>query len=143
MNDIEQKKIFSNNLNYYLHLHNKTQKEVADSISVSPQTFNTWCQGIALPRMGKIQKLADYFHIGKSDLVDKKETLSKIEKQQPKILEYYDQLNDLGKHEAEKRVSELTYVDKYITNSGLRAAHNDFADNDEEIEKIRRDFDKF
>lgn len=31
----------------------------------------------------------------------------------------------------------------YTTNSNLRAAHNDFADNDEEIEKIRRDFDKF
>lgn len=143
MNDMEQKKIFSNNLNYYLNLHNKTQKEVADSISVSPQTFNTWCQGIALPRMGKIQKLADYFHIGKFDLIDKKEHPLPIEEQQPKILEYYDQLNDLGKHEAEKRVSELTYISKYTTNSNLRAAHNDFADNDEEIEKIRRDFDKF
>ncbi len=72
MNDDEQKHIFSKNLNYYLSLTNKTQKEVADSISVSPQTFNTWCQGIALPRMGKVQKLADFFHINKSDLIDER-----------------------------------------------------------------------
>ena len=72
MTDIEQKKIFSKNLNYYLSKANKTQREVADAISVSPQTFNTWCQGIALPRMGKVQRLADYFHIEKSDLIDER-----------------------------------------------------------------------
>ena len=72
MADEEQKKIFSKNLNKYLSLNNKTQKEVADAIGVSPQTFNTWCQGIALPRMGKVQLLADYFNIGKTDLIDEK-----------------------------------------------------------------------
>lgn len=72
MTDIEQKKIFSKNLSYYLSKANKTQREVADAISVSPQTFNTWCQGIALPRMGKVQRLADYFHIEKSDLIDER-----------------------------------------------------------------------
>ena len=65
-----QKKIFSRNLLRYLSLNNKSQKEVADAIGVSPQTFNTWCQGIALPRMGKVQLLSDYFHISKSDLLE-------------------------------------------------------------------------
>lgn len=72
MVDEEQRRIFSKNLNKYLSLYNKTQKEVADAINVSPQTFNTWCQGIALPRMGKVQRLADYFGIGKTDLIDEK-----------------------------------------------------------------------
>ena len=72
MSDEEQKRIFSRNLSHYLSLNNKTQKEVADAIGVSPQTFNTWMQGIALPRMGKVQKLSDYFNIGKSDLIDSK-----------------------------------------------------------------------
>lgn len=70
MTDIEQRKIFSNNLLRLLSRSDKTQKEVADAISVSPQTFNTWCQGIALPRMGKVQRLADYFNVSKSDLID-------------------------------------------------------------------------
>lgn len=64
----------------------------------------------------------------------KKEHLLLIEEQQPKILQYYDQLNGLEKHEAGNRVSELNYISKYTTNSNLRVAHNNFADNDKEID---------
>lgn len=70
MSEELQKEIFSHNLNRYILNSGKTQREIADSIDVSPQTFNTWCQGIAIPRMGKVQKLADYFHINKSDLIE-------------------------------------------------------------------------
>ena len=71
MSDELQKKIFSENLNRLLQDREKTQSEVAKEIGVSPQTFNTWTQGIAIPRMGKIQRLADYFHVEKSALLDK------------------------------------------------------------------------
>ncbi|WP_455031461.1 helix-turn-helix domain-containing protein [Oribacterium sp.] len=71
MSDELQKKIFSENLNRLLQDREKTQSEVAKEIDVSPQTFNTWTQGIAIPRMGKIQRLADYFHVEKSALLDK------------------------------------------------------------------------
>lgn len=70
MTDDEQKKVFANNLKDLLSERNLTQKEVAKAIGVSPQTFNTWIRGVALPRMGKIQKLADYFHVEKSKLID-------------------------------------------------------------------------
>lgn len=70
MSEDLQKKIFAQNLLKYISSSGKSQKEIADAIKVSPQTFNTWCQGIALPRMGKVQLLADYFHISKSDLLD-------------------------------------------------------------------------
>ena len=66
----EYKEIFSRNLTRLLKKHHKSQKEVADTINVSPQTFNTWCKGIALPRMDKVQMLADYFGILKSDLIE-------------------------------------------------------------------------
>lgn len=65
-----QKKIFSTNLKSLLTERSKNQLEVAKSIGVSPQTFNTWTQGIAIPRMGKLQKLADYFGVNKSDLLE-------------------------------------------------------------------------
>ena len=74
MTDEEQKKVFAKNLNKYLSMYNKTQKEVADAIGVIPQTFNSWCTGQSLPRMGKVQALADYFGINKSDLIDEKTT---------------------------------------------------------------------
>lgn len=66
----KQQQIFTTNLNRYLQQVDKTQREIAAKIGVSPQTFNTWCQGIAIPRMGKIQALADYFGINKSDLIE-------------------------------------------------------------------------
>lgn len=68
----KQKAIFSENLNSYIAKSEKTQLEIAKSIGVSPQTFNTWCKGIAIPRMGKVQALADYFNINKSDLIEEK-----------------------------------------------------------------------
>lgn len=66
-----QKQIFMSNLLALLDERDLSQAEVANAIGVSPQTFNTWCRGIALPRMGKIQKLADYFGVDKSYLIDK------------------------------------------------------------------------
>jgi len=76
MNDTEQKKIFAQNLKRLLDERKLNQNEVAKAINVSPQTFNTWCQEIALPRMGKIEKLANYFGVKKSDLIEPKKPQS-------------------------------------------------------------------
>ncbi len=70
MDDIEMKKRFAENLKNLLYTHDMTQKQAADAVGVSPQTFNTWTQGKAIPRMGKIQKLADMFRVPKSELID-------------------------------------------------------------------------
>ena len=75
MTDEEQKKIFSKNLNFYISNSGKQQKEIAKDLGISPTTFNTWCVGKIMPRMGKVQKIADYFGIGKSDLIDDKSTV--------------------------------------------------------------------
>ncbi len=88
MPDDIQKKIFSKNLLDLLESREKSQKEVANAIGVSPQTFNTWCQGVAIPRMGKVQLLADYFHIKKSDLIESKAV---VPSQDP-LRDYYDRL---------------------------------------------------
>ncbi len=72
MSDEQYKKILSKKLNYYLSIKQKSQKEVADYLNISTTTFNNWCMGTSLPRMGKIQMLADYFGIEKSDLLEDK-----------------------------------------------------------------------
>lgn len=132
MSDEQQKIIFSKNLNKYLAVSGKSQKEVASAIGVIPSTFNTWCQGIALPRMGKVQALADYFHIKKSDLIDEKSVVPSL-----RILEYYNSLNDIGKREAEKRVEELTYIPQYTLE--VKAARDDHIDENGEFEKVQKD----
>ena len=73
MSDEEYKKILSKKLNYYIEINQKTQKEVADALGINTTTLNSWCVGTSLPRMGKIQLLADYFGINKSDLLEDKD----------------------------------------------------------------------
>lgn len=65
--------IFAQNLQYYIERSGKTQREVAEVIGVSAPTFNEWIKGKKMPRMGKIEKLAQYFGCEKSDLIENKE----------------------------------------------------------------------
>ena len=70
MTEDRQRQIFSSNLRRLIDVSGKTQKEIADAIGVSQQIMNVWARGKAIPRMGKIQKLADFFGIEKSELID-------------------------------------------------------------------------
>ena len=74
-NNQKEKIVFSNNLKRLVANSNLPQREIAKRIKVSPQTFNTWMQGIAIPIMSKIQLLADFFAIEKSDLIEEKSNI--------------------------------------------------------------------
>lgn len=65
-----QKEIFSKNLKRLVSNSNLSQREIAININISPQTFNTWINGIAIPRMSSIQLLADFFKVEKADLIE-------------------------------------------------------------------------
>lgn len=66
------KKIFATNLKYYMTLNDKTQMDLMNDLHLSSSTVSNWCTGLKLPRMDKVQMLADYFHINKSDLIEEK-----------------------------------------------------------------------
>lgn len=69
--------IFTKNLKYYMEQFDKTQKEMADIVGVSPPTFHDWLKGKKMPRMNNVQKLADYFGVALSDLIEDKVTKEK------------------------------------------------------------------
>ena len=68
--DLGNKEIFAQNLKRYLNLAGVQQKDVAAAIKVSTSTFSDWVSGRSYPRMDKVQLLAEYFGIRKSDLVE-------------------------------------------------------------------------
>ena len=72
MSDAEQKRIFSINLLKYIENSGKQQKDVAIELDINPPTFNTWCTGKSIPPVSTIQKIAEYFNVGISNLVDEK-----------------------------------------------------------------------
>ncbi len=118
MTDFEQKKIFSANITSLLNERRLSQREVAHSIGVSAQTFNTWCRGVAIPRMDKIQKLADYFHIDKSSLIDPPDTsnspLHHLTASERSLIDHFRQLNDEGQEMAIEHVAYLVSTGRYI-----------------------------
>lgn len=66
------KEVFARNLKRYMDMHGKTQKEMADVVGVSPPTFSDYINAKKYPRIDKIDILADYFGILKSDLIEDK-----------------------------------------------------------------------
>ena len=63
---------FAKNLNIFIERSGRTKKEIAEVIGVAQSTFNEWTKGKKYPRMDKVEKLAEYFGILKSDLIEEK-----------------------------------------------------------------------
>ena len=72
MSDLGNKEIFAKNLQYYMKLNNKTRSDVCRDLEIPYSTFTDWCNANIYPRIDKIQLLANYFDIQKSDLVENK-----------------------------------------------------------------------
>lgn len=66
------KEVFAKNLKMYMERKGKTQKELAEIVGVSAPTINDWIKAKKYPRIDKIDILADYFGILKSDLIEEK-----------------------------------------------------------------------
>ena len=66
------KEVFAKNLKNYMNKANKSQKELAEIVGVSAPTMHDWLKAKKYPRIDKIEILADYFGILKSDLIEEK-----------------------------------------------------------------------
>ena len=81
MSAIGNKEVFAKNLNKYLQRSGKSQREMAEIVGVSPSTFNDWANGRKYPRIDKIEFMANYFGILKSDLIEEEKESSPSELQ--------------------------------------------------------------
>ena len=72
MSGLGNKEVMARNLSYYVRRSGKTQKELAKIVGVAASTFNDWLKAKKYPRIDKIEILADYFGILKSDLIEEK-----------------------------------------------------------------------
>ena len=68
------KKIFAKNFNYYLAINNKTQADIVSDLKITASTLSDWANAKKYPRVDKMQMLADYFGILKSDLTEEHAT---------------------------------------------------------------------
>src|SRR5690625_492613 len=72
------REVFSKNLRRLIDSRGIDQKDLADYLNISEMSVSNWVNGVKYPRMTNIQKIADYFGVLKSDLIeDKSESIIK------------------------------------------------------------------
>lgn len=107
------KETFAKNLKYYMEKKDINQKELAEIVGVSAPTVNNWIQAVKYPRIDKIDILADYFGILKSDLIEERTEEQRREKEKNDTLadiilklradeEFYTLVKTLSELETEK-----------------------------------------
>lgn len=69
---MSNKSIFAKNLQYQMDLNKKSRKDVCAALGFSYYTFSDWVNGKKYPRMDKVEMLANYFGVLKSDLIEEK-----------------------------------------------------------------------
>lgn len=93
--ELGNKEIFSRNLKRYIEKSGRSQREIAEEIGVGQSTFTDWVKGRIYPRMDKVEKLANYFGIKKSDLVeDVNFGKSEISDKEQEILDLFHKVPD-------------------------------------------------
>ena len=69
---VENKEIFANNLSFYMNQKGIDRNTLCADLDLKYTTVRDWLKGITYPRIGKIELLANYFNINKSDLIENK-----------------------------------------------------------------------
>lgn len=67
---IENKDVLSKNLKKYISKSGKDRSKIAEEMDLSYSTLTDWVNGKKYPRINNIEKLADYFEVSKSDLIE-------------------------------------------------------------------------
>ena len=72
MSNNKSKEIFSTNLEKLMSSRDIDRNKLCSDLGLKYTTVRDWLKGITYPRIGKIELLADYFGVNKSDLIEDK-----------------------------------------------------------------------
>lgn len=67
---IENKDILAKNLRKYINMSGKDRKEIARALGLPYSTLTEWVNANKYPRIDNIEKMAAYFGVSKSDLIE-------------------------------------------------------------------------
>ena len=70
MDSYGNKKVFSTNLSNILSKKKIDSAKVCNDLEIPPSTFSDWINAKKYPRIDNIERLAKYFDIQKSDLIE-------------------------------------------------------------------------
>lgn len=80
MTDEKAKRIFAKNLQYYMDINGLKRSDLCNAFNeFKYSTLSEWLQAKKYPRIDKIEMLANYFGIKKSDLIEDKSEISNFD----------------------------------------------------------------
>lgn len=95
-------------------LRDVTLDDIAKKVGVAKSTIQRYENGkINTIKIPVVESIAIALNVNPSWIVGKSDIMELPTQKVPKIIEYYELLNDTGKHEATKRVKELTELSQY------------------------------
>lgn len=115
-----------NRIKYARDLRDATLDDIAKKVGVTKSTIQRYEAGkITTIKLPVVEAIAIALKVNPAWVVGKSDEMEVPSQKIPKIMQYYDQLNDIGKHEATKRVMELTEVPRYLKEDTnyVNAAH--------------------
>lgn len=146
---LENKKVLAKNLQYYMDLNNISRNELIESLDLKYMTLSDWLNAKTYPRIDKIELLANYFNINKSDLIEDKIDLSKIDGIIP--LEKAKRIPILGRIACGEPIfADENYEGYFIADSSIKASFAlkakgdsmiDANINDGDLVLLRKDFE--
>lgn len=137
---------FGENLKQLRIKKNMKQSELAALFNVGRSTVTKWETGENIPRIDVLDKLASILEVSTDDLLGRDPVTDKYKRDDCtiKLLSNYSKLNDFGKREAIKRVSELSHLPMYCNKDREMpiAAHNDAVIDEKELKLMQEDIDE-
>ena len=70
MSGLGNKNIMAKNIKKYMAINKVNQTDICKVLNIAPPTFSDWVNAKTYPRIDKIEMLANYFGIQKSDLIE-------------------------------------------------------------------------
>ena len=67
---MDNKDVFATNLKRLMELKGKSRNDISNALGISYFTITDWVKGKKYPRMDKVELLANYFGIQKSELIE-------------------------------------------------------------------------
>lgn len=121
LSEEEQTQVFSRNLQHYVAMSGKEQKQVSLDLGIKPTTFNNWMKAKSIPAVSCIRTIADYFGIDFSDLVDphSDHELQKLdsERRENRLMCLFNSLNKEGQDRILEELDMMVSCGRYIKNS--------------------------
>lgn len=92
MSNIGNKKVFSENLERLMKEHGKSRNDICQALNFKYSTFSDWANGNKYPRIDRIEMLANYFGVLKSDLIEEKSVKDRIDEKPAGMAELHAEM---------------------------------------------------